>query len=141
MAVILFPGRFDRPHIGHVLTILRLAERYDKVLVVVLGYNGEKYSAHYRYQIIEECFKAHPKVEVSMNDEDWRTVGGRYTVEECKDFLLGYKFDVYGTGNHVALNLMAQAGAEAHYVERAYDYNATDDRLIADIKKVMGVKG
>ena len=138
--IILFPGRFDRPHIGHFITIQRLTKKYDKVIVVILGFEGERYSLHYRYQVMKECIDAcYGNVEVVINDKDWRSVLTGVTIEDCRKLISRYNFDVYGTGNHKFLKVMEEAGCKVHFVERAYDYNATDDRLAQDVKSVLGI--
>jgi len=135
---ILFPGRFDRPHIGHVITLQRLAEKYEKVIVVVLGYDNEFYEVTYRYQVLKECLdRCSGKYEIHINDIDWRNAKHGVTVAECRTFFSKYKFDVYGTGNHKFLRTAAKAGYDVVYIERAYDYSATDDRTIHLITEVM----
>jgi len=131
LSTILFSGRFDRPHIGHIATIGRLGIEYDKVIVVVLNYNKQTYAPEYRKQILEELLSmmkgeyevvCHPthfgKITAAMMRHEW-------------------DFDVYGSGNHDVLIHMAEIGVKSVYVERAYDYSATDDRNIQKIKEVL----
>ena len=138
--IALFPGRYDRPHIAHIITIQRLTKVYDKVVVVVFGYEEEKYSLSYRYQMLKECLDGcKGNVGVLFNKNDWRESRKKLTSEDIKRFMKNYTFDVYCTGNHKYLKTAEDAGYKVHYVERAYDYSATDDRAIQDIKSILNV--
>jgi len=138
--IALFPGRYDRLHIGHIITMQRLAKVYGKVVVVVFGYDGEKYSLSYRYQLLKECLgECRGNFEVKFNESDWRESRKVLTPEDVKLFMKNYTFDVYCTGNHKYLKTAEDAGYKVHYVERAYDYSATDDRAIQNIKSILNV--
>jgi cytidyltransferase-like protein len=139
MATICITGRFDRPHIGHIITLQKLAEVYDTVIVIVLGYENEKYSVRYRYQILCDCLKrSKGNFIIYINREDWSDlITADITAAYCKRLLSRYEFDVYGTGNLKFLKAVEMAGIKAVYVERSYDYAATDDRLIQDIKSIF----
>lgn len=128
----LFSGRFDRPHIGHIVTILRLGMRYKKILVIVLNYPEQEYSPRYRAQILDNVLQmAQGSYEVTINDEHFAEI----TSEEISAH--GWEFDVYGSGNQGCLKNMENLGYQIEYVDRAYDYDATDDRLIKRIKGVL----
>lgn len=66
-AAAVYPGSFDPITNGHVDIILRGAEVFDR-LVVLVAVNGEKktlFSVQERLGLIREVFKDHPKVEVA----------------------------------------------------------------------------
>ena len=60
----IFSGRFDPIHIGHILTGLKLFDKYLKVIYVVLNYEGRFLSAQKSKKIIDEIFKHNYKGEV-----------------------------------------------------------------------------
>ncbi len=62
----IYPGSFDPITNGHVDIILRGAEVFDR-LIVLVAVNSEKktlFSLSERLELIREVFKDHPKVEV-----------------------------------------------------------------------------
>jgi nicotinamide mononucleotide adenylyltransferase len=67
--------RGQPPHIGHILTIVRIYDEYDKIILHVAGKTGK----HYRHEdfiippeevvaALREIFKHMPKVEVILGD-------------------------------------------------------------------------
>lgn len=52
--VAMFSGRFDRVHVGHVITIQRIAQTCKKVIVVVLDYPEAKYPLAERMSVLTE---------------------------------------------------------------------------------------
>lgn len=131
MNTVLFSGRFDRPHIGHIATLGRLGAHCDKVIVVVLDYPGQFYAPQYRRQMLDNI--------LSMMQGEYEVVCYPIHFGEISAAVMRreWSFDVYGTGNHQVLMHMAEIGVPTVYVERSYDYSATDDRNIQKIKRVM----
>jgi nicotinamide mononucleotide adenylyltransferase len=126
----LFSGRFDRVHVGHIISLQRLAERYKKVLVVVLDYEGQQYSVQYREQMLKECLGyCKGNFEILVNKDHFGKIS--------KENAAGFGFDVYCSGNQQCLKHMEELGYRVEYVERAYDYEATDDRKWQQIKEVL----
>ena len=128
---ILFSGRWDRSHAGHVITFKRLAERYDTIKLVLLNYPEQKYSVNYRRQLLEEITGGlKGNFEIYVNTVHFGKI--------CKEEIELYQpFDVYGSGNHEVLMHVESLGYKTVYVERSYDYAATDDRMMRDIKGIF----
>jgi len=127
---ILFSGRFDFVHRGHYETIMRLGQRYGKVLVVVLDYPEQTYSVQYRAQKLRETLDmAKGNYEVVVNKEHF----GKITFEQS----MKYSFDVYGSGNMDCLKHMESLGYAVEYVPRTDDISATDERVFNKIKDIM----
>lgn len=57
--------------------------------------------------------------------------------EISKEQLSKYTFDVYCSGNQKCLKHIEDLGYNVEYVERAYDYEAGDDRRWQQIKEVL----
>lgn len=67
--IALFPGRFQPPHIGHILTLVRLCSLYDKIIVAVSTYTfgGEKphiIEPDESVKVLKEIFELLPKLEI-----------------------------------------------------------------------------
>ena len=128
--IALFSGRYDRVHLGHIISLQRLAQKYAMVLVVILDYPEQQYSIKYRTQMLCECLSmCKGTFQVVVNKEHF----GKITKEELEKF----RFDVYCSGNHQCLKHIEDLGYEVEFVERAYDYQATDDRKWQQIKEVL----
>lgn len=114
---VLFSGRFDPPHPGHVISILRLHAKYGHVVVPVLDYKGRAWPASYCKQVFDECF-AHLKgdIEVLIN----RTHFGEMTCDELKT----YKCGLYASGNMSVIKHIEGLGMPCLYVDRAFNYEA-----------------
>ena len=69
MTVALFPARCQPPHIGHILTLMRLYPLYDEIIIAVSTYtfDGEKphiIEPREVVEILREIFRFLPKFKV-----------------------------------------------------------------------------
>jgi phosphopantetheine adenylyltransferase len=120
--IVLFSGRFDRPHIGHFITIAKLGQQYGKVLVPVLDYKGQHYPITYRVSVLAEALSyCNGNFEVFKNEHHF----GKITKDEVKE----YKFDVYASGNWQCIENMKNLGFKTIYTPRSYDYSASNEYL------------
>lgn len=118
MKKILFSGRFDPPHCGHVATIKWLSENWE-VLVVVLKSTDRKYPMAYCVDVLRTTL---PR-EVSV--EQYPVHFGLIN----KDDLLRFGCDVYASGNLSVLRHIEGLGVmDTLYVPRAFDYSSTEIR-------------
>jgi hypothetical protein len=127
----LFSGRFDPPHLGHLLSIARLGKHHE-LTVVVLDYPEQKFPISYRVQIVKEALSY--------------LSGGPYHVEAnkvhfgkiTKGELATHTFDFYASGNLSCVHHMESLGYPCYYVERAYEYAATNDRIAKAVMEAIG---
>jgi len=128
--IALFSGRFDRPHIGHVVSLQRLAQKYAMVIVVMLDYPEQQFSVQYRKQLLCECLAmCKGTFQVLINKEHFAKI--------TEEQLSRYAFDVYCSGNQQCLKHIEERGRKIEFVERAYDYTAQDDRVWQKIKEAL----
>ncbi len=129
---ILFSGRFDRPHLGHLITIARLGQQYDSVIVCILDYNGQFFPIDERAEIMCDALK-HLKgnYQVIINDHNFE----RITKEQVDDIFI--EFSHYGSGNYQCNLNMQQLGYEIVDVPRYPGYAARDDKCFQRIMKVI----
>lgn|GEM_PF-5169464 len=127
----LFSGRFDPPHLGHLLSIARLGRQHE-VHVVILDHPEQKYPIAYRLQVFKEAvsYLQGGPYHVSANKVHF----GRINRSE----LALYKFDFYASGNMACVQRMESLGYPCYYVERAYEYAATNDRIAKAVMEAMG---
>lgn len=114
---VLYSGRFDPPTPSHIVQILRLYRKYGHVKVVMLGV-GRRYPVTYCKQIFNEIFKNYKRIEIMVNITHF----GKIT----KKAVEGYGCNLYVAGNMDVLNHMEKIGVDCEYIERAYDYAASD---------------
>ena len=97
MVIALFPMRAQPPHIGHILTIVRLYDKYDKLIIHIADNPGKHYKPeHYiippieSVKVFKEVFKYMPKVEVIL---------GKQHIRDRTSFDDLPPFDIILTGN------------------------------------------
>lgn len=101
-----FPGRFQPPHIGHILTLMRLYTRYDKIIIGISDntYRGRKVqvlSTRAVKEILEAIFQHLPKFEIVFSGESLIT-------REAFDDLP--KFDIVVNGNPTTIHRLERLG-------------------------------
>ena len=114
---VLFSGRFDPPHPGHVVTILRLHAKYGHVVVPILDYADRRWPASYCKQVLDECFD-HLKGDVEVR------INATHFAEITCDELDAYECDLYAAGNVKVIKHVESLGMKCVYVDRAFDYEA-----------------
>jgi len=127
---VLFSGRFDPPHCGHISNILSLGMRYRRVLVVVLNHPEQDFPITYRIEVLKDILsKSKGEYEVSENYIHFSDI----TIEEFQK----YGADVYAAGNMAVIKHMESLGVPCVWVNRAYEYEATNERLAKKIKELV----
>lgn len=115
-----FSGRFDNVHPGHIIQIMRLGQIYRKVLVPVLDYPEQHYPVEYRVDILTASLEyALGSYEVFSNKIHF--------AKASKEYLESLHFDIYVSQNIKCLKHVADLGFKIKYVDRAFDYSASDE--------------
>jgi nicotinamide mononucleotide adenylyltransferase len=121
--IALFSGRFNVPHIGHILTIFKLCREFDMIKIVILDYPGRKVLAHWARDIFDDCLKhTGYKWKIYINSTHFAKI----SMEE----LSGYgPFDAYYAGNIEVLNNIRnfekELEFEARWIDRSWFYEAS----------------
>jgi hypothetical protein len=122
MSIMLFSGRFDKPHAGHIITIQRLGIVYSKVIVVILDYPKQKYPIGMRYDVLKEALdNSVGKYEVITNKIHF----GELTKKDLKKLP---PFDIYGSGNIEVLQHIQSLGVKIKFVARYPGYSASKEK-------------
>lgn len=119
--MILFSGRFEIPHSGHWITILRLLNDHDKVKIVILDYPGKKWPSSVAKQIFSELIELSDLAEL-ISVEINKTHFAKITLTEFKKF----GCNEYASGNMDCLKHISKIGIPVYYTDRAYDYAASN---------------
>lgn len=115
-----FSGRFDNVHPGHIIQIMRLGQQYSSVIVPVLDYPEQRYPVEYRVQILIAALEhAIGNYEIFSNKIHF--------AEVSREYLQSLHFDMYVSGNIKCLKHVADLGFRIKYVDRAFDYSASEE--------------
>lgn len=119
MTTALFLGRFQPPHVGHVLTIRRLAKRFDRVVIGVTECEPSMMTNELVVELIRELL---PEPEFLVTPVRGSVEGGTAVID--------VHFDVCCSGNPAVLAVMKARGFGTEYVERSLDaiYSGTQER-------------
>ncbi len=115
MTVAIFPGRFQPPHLGHVLTLMRIYPLYSEIIIAVSTYTYGGTKKHVMRQrevrdILENVFKHLPKYRVII-------IGKGFLERDSYDDLP--KFDVVVTGNMQLLNKLEKLNIKNRHLPRS----------------------
>lgn len=115
MTIAIFPGRFQPPHIGHILTLMRIFPLYAKIIVAVTSYTygGRKpqlIKPSEVAKVLRKVFKHLPKYEVIC-------VGKGFRERDSLDDLP--RFDVVVCGDLGVIYNMEKLGIKNRYISRS----------------------
>lgn len=130
---ILFSGRFDRPHLGHIITIGQLGQKYRGVIVCILDHPNQFYPISERKKTMCDA--------VRLLSGNYQIITNTYNFEIITkgqiDQEINVPFEVYGTGNWQCFTNMKNLGYEVVEVARYPGYAATKDRCFQKIMKII----
>ena len=113
--IAIFPGRFQPPHLGHIMTLMRIYGDYDQIIVTVSEntYDGIKTQvlpAREVTKILEEVFQYLPKIRVLY-------IGKGLLERDNYDGLP--KFDVLVSGNPISIAQADKFGKATRFHPRS----------------------
>lgn len=119
---VLFSGRFDHVHPGHINTIMRLGQMFDTVVVVVLDYPEQTYPVGERVYILSEILsKAEGNYQMIVNKDNFCTITeGQLANSELPPF------EIYASGNEKCIENMRKLGYMTIYAPRSFHYSASE---------------
>lgn len=119
MTTALFLGRFQPPHVGHLLTLRKLATAYSKVIVGVTESEPSVMPVPRIMGLLEEL----------LLDDTFEFIHVKGSVE-LGTAIIDCNFDVCCSGNPAVLRRMEENGYQVEYTERSQDkiYSGTKER-------------
>ncbi len=126
--VALFSGRFQPPHLGHVITLMKLYPLYDEIIMAITEYTwgGTKMpvlSVKYVKEILEAVFKNIPKYRVIVSS---KAMIERTSFDDLP------RFDVIVTGDLKLIKHLEKVGMEYRFIPRTegVGYSGTELREV-----------
>jgi len=136
--VAIFSGRFSPIHIGHVLTILKLLDKYSSVVVVILDYEDRTLTADEVKSIVERIFEHNSKGRVIaiVNNIHFAKITKKEYLSLLSDFDINVNDAIYVSGNEEVLKNFDKLGIEHEHMPRSCGFSGTEIReTVADIHK------
>lgn len=123
MKVAFFPGKFQPVHLGHIISLMRIYEDYDKIIIGISEDNPQVLSLEDRRNIFQAVFKYLDKFEYFF-------VNGALITMKNPNLLP--KFDVCVSGNQEVLRKMQEFSFQTRFLERSkgLGYSGTELRSI-----------
>lgn len=114
MVTAFFPGKFQPPHVGHFVTVGKIYDKYDKIIIGITEDVPKEcdfsMDQKERKRIFDEVFRHMPKVEVVM-------IKGIIETSEKGENLP--KFDICLTGNEKVIKKIRSFGMKAEFLPRS----------------------
>lgn len=108
--VAFFPGKFQPPHLGHIITLMQLYPLYDEIIVGITEDTPQVLTQEERKRIFEKAFAYLPKFKVVL----LRGILTKYTsLAKLPDF------DICLSGNEKVVDKIKQLGKEAKLIPRS----------------------
>lgn len=124
MKFAIFSGRFDPCHLGHVQSIIKIAYKYNHVLVPILDYEDRFIPA----KIVKETFESLFNSMSPLNNVTFivNDIHFGYITEEQYNFYIKMHFGIaadvtYLSGNPEVLAHFKQLGLKHEFFERSMD--------------------
>ena len=127
MSTAFFPGKFQPVHLGHVISIMNIYEKYDKIIIGITEDIPEVLTQNERKEIFENVFKYLNKVEVILIK---KVISGSTDLSHLP------RFDICLTGNIKVIETMHDNGLNAEFLERSIGigYSGTEIRSLLQYK-------
>ena len=131
--IALFSGRYDPVHLGHMITIGKLLQKYNKVIVCILDYPGRSFCD---IKLVKEIFKTFVKlwaydtrrIEIVSNKTHFAYIELSEIKDICSQAWCDVDNTVYVGGNTEVNKHIKELGFPVEYYERSYFYNASSIR-------------
>jgi nicotinamide mononucleotide adenylyltransferase len=108
--IALFPGKFQPPHVGHIITVVRIYDEYKKIIVGVTEDGPIVMAQNDRVEMLRELFKYMDKVSVIP-------LSG--VLSEYEDSSLLPMFDICLSGNQKVVEKIRSFGMMAEHIDRS----------------------
>ena len=110
MNIAFFPGKFQPVHLGHIVTLMKIYDKYDKIIIGITEDKPEVISQEERKIIFQSVLKYLPKFEIVLIKG---TIVNSISLEHLPNF------DVCLTGNPQVIEKLNEFGLKTEMIERS----------------------
>jgi cytidyltransferase-like protein len=128
-SVAFFPGKFQPVHMGHITSIMKIFEDYEKIIIGITSDSPNVLSLQKRKEVFQSVLSRFDKFEYVFFDT---------ALIDIKDKTILPKFDVCVSGNQKVLDFMKKNNFKTRLLKRSsgVGYSGTEIRSIIDSKKL-----
>jgi len=128
-SVAFFPGKFQPVHMGHITSIMKIFEDYEKIIIGITSDSPNVLSLQKRKEVFQSVLSRFDKFEYVFFDT---------ALIDIKDKTILPKFDVCVSGNQKVLDFMKKNNFKTRLLKRSsgVGYSGTEIRSIMDSKKL-----
>ena len=128
-SVAFFPGKFQPVHMGHITSLMKIYDDYDKIIIGITSDSPSILSLQERREIFEKVLSKFNKFKYVFFDT---------ALVDIKDKAILPKFDVCVTGNPIVVDYMKKNNFKTRILSRSegVGYSGTEIRSIPEIKSV-----
>ena len=129
MNVAFFPGKFQPIHLGHIITLMNIYDKYDKIIVGITDDKPEIISQVERKNIFHCVLRHLPKFEIVL-------IRGVIVKGENLDSLPN--FDVCISGNPEVINKLNAYGIKTEFLKRSegLGFSSTEIRSLINKEQI-----
>ena len=128
-SVAFFPGKFQPVHMGHITSIMKIFEDYEKIIIGITSDSPNILSLQKRKEVFQSVLSRFDKFEYVFFDT---------ALIDIKDKTILPKFDVCVSGNQKVLDFMKKNNFKTRLLKRSsgVGYSGTEIRSIVNSKKL-----
>ena len=105
-----FFGKFQPPHLGHIITINRILNKFNKLIIAITFVNNSNLNPYKIKKTFEEAFPNNKKI-------NYKIIAG--SIEEGTASLKNLKFDIAISGNKKIINILKKIGYKTMFQSRS----------------------
>ncbi len=125
--VAFFPGKFQPVHMGHITSLMRIFDDYDKIIIGITSDSPNVLSLNERKEVFESVLSRFNKFEYVFFDT---------ALVDIKDKTILPQFDICVSGNQAVIDFMEKNNFKTRLLDRSegVGYSGTEIRSISENK-------
>jgi len=110
MRIAFFPGKFQPVHLGHIITLMKLYNKFDRIIIGITEDKPEVLTQEERKKLFNSVLKHLSKFEIVLIKG---TIAGSKSADNLPDF------DICLTGNQKVIDTLNKLGLKSKFIKRS----------------------